>query len=83
MYLDLEYNIMTLGQSHDTLGLWTTVVWNIDLIKHKSRESLTGKSLRLSVQCDPDLGDMIMALGLCRTLRVLDNKCVKYYPDQT
>ena len=119
------------SRSWQTLGSWTTIVWNIIQIQQGSEELWPRQGFPVYVHCDLDLGDMTLGqvhdttLGhgqqLCEILSrsnlavrsygpdtdfqymctvtltleiwpwvkvmthpwVMDNNCVKYYPDPT
>ena len=49
-------------RSWHTLGLWTTIVWNIQ-IQHGSEELWPRHGFCVCVHCDLDLGDMTLGQG--------------------
>ena len=76
----LRYNLGS--RSWHTLGSWTTIVWNIIQIQLDSEELWPGHGFWVCVHCDFDLDDMTFGQGL-KHPSVIDNNCLKYYPDQT
>ena len=116
------------SRSWQTLGSWTTIVWNIIQIKFRSEELWPGHGFWVCVHCGIDLGDLTLVQGhdtplghgqqLCEILSrsnlalswrsygsdtdfgyactvtltldqghdtplVMDNNCMKYYPNRT
>ena len=51
------------SKSWHTLGLWTTIVWNIIQIKLGSEGLWPGHGFSVCVHCDLDLGDMTLDQG--------------------
>ena len=76
----LSYDLES--RSGQTLGSWTTKVWNIIHIQHCSKELWPKHRFRVCKHCDLDLWDMTLSQGHDKPL-VMDNKGVKYYPDPT
>ena len=70
------------SRSWHTLVSWTTIVWNIIEIQLGSEELWPGHGFPVYVHCDLELGDMTLGQGHDTTW-VMDNNCVKYYPDPT
>ena len=50
-------------RSWDTLGSWTTIVWNINQIQHNNEELWPGHGFWVCVHCDLDLGCMNLGQG--------------------
>ena len=65
-----------------TLGSWTTIVWNIIQIETGSEELWPGHGFWVCVHCDLDLWNMTFGQVIAHPW-VMDNNCVKYYPDPT
>ena len=60
----------------------SAIVWNIIQIQLSSEKLWPGHRFSVCVHCDLDFGDMTLGQGYDTPL-VMDNNCVKYYPDPT
>ena len=70
------------SRSCHTLGAWTTIARTIIQIQLGSEELWPGHGFSVCLHCDLDLGDMTWIKVIAYPW-VMDNICVKYYPDPT